>query len=225
MRRREGLWRAAGWGAALAVLLTIAALTAVLVIDVPLTGRDSLPAVVVLAVACAGEDGAVGTPVVVTLDTASGELTVFDPLTEVAIPGTTYDRLRDAYAFGGGPAVAAAIARLEGGPTPGYVVLEEDAWIAAVDAAGGLALDSPGSVEVFTGERLFSFPAGRQVLSGVETREYLKGAAYLADTQRVRIAEQFAAALVAAVSVAEPGSAGIVTGLSDEAFIALRGRF
>ncbi len=225
MGRGGGLWRAAGWGAAFAVLLAGVGLAAVLVLDIPATGRDTLPATVVLAVACPGEDGTVETPVVAAVDTASGELTVYDPMTELTIPGTTYDRLRDAYPFGGGAAVAAAVARLEGGPAPGYVVFERDAWVAAVDAAGGLALDSPRPVDVFTGERLFSFPRGEQVLSGAETCEYLKGAAYLTDTERERIAVQFAEALVAVMADVGPDTSGIATDLSDQALVALQGRF
>ncbi len=225
MGRGGGVWRAAGWGAAVAAVLAAVAVAAALVLDLPLTGRDTLPATVVLAVACAGEDGAVGTPVVASLDSASGALAVYDPLAEVTIPGTTYDQLRDAYPFGGGPAVAAAIARLEGGATPGYVVFEQEAWVAAVDAAGGLELDSPRTVDVFTGEQLYSFPRGEQVLSGAETCEYLKGAVFLTDTERERIVEQFAEALAVAVAAAGPDTPGIVTDLSEQAFVELLGRF
>lgn len=209
-------------GVVLAVVLAGAGVFAAYQMGLVGAEHRALPGTVVLALACEGEDGAIVTPVVATFDTSTGSLTGHDPLAQVTIPGTTYDRLRDAYAFGGGPAVAAATVQLTGGVEPAHVVLGADAWAAAVEAEGGVTLDSPRTVDVFTGEELFVFPSGRQVLGAADACQYLKGAAYFADTERVRVAEQFAAALAAVVANVEFDTDGVSTDLSAEAFEDLR---
>ena len=216
MGQGRGVGRAVAGGVGAALVITVVAVVYVLASGVLDGDRATLPDEVVIALACEGEDGAIVTPLVAVVTVADGSVRSYDPLTEVTIPGTTYNELRDAYAFGGGPAVAAAIARLGDGTHPAYVILDADAWTTWVDAAGGLEFESPRPVDVFTGERLLSFPAGRQVLEGVETCEYLKGAAYLTDSQRERVAERFTEALARAVAELEPQTAGVTTDLSPE---------
>ncbi len=222
MERRGGAGRAVTAGIFLAIALVAAGAAYVAMYGAPGADRGAVPQMVVLAAVCAGEDGGLQTPVVTLIDTISGEVTPLDPLATVTIPGTSYDNLRDAYAFGGGPAVAAAVGRLTGADEPAYVVLDADAWVTAVDAAGGATVVSPRAVDVFTGEQLFTFPPGPQTLSGADTCEYLKGTAYFADNERERVAEQFAAVAVTSVTVIDAGTAGVSTDLSDEAFANLR---
>lgn len=98
-----------------------------------------------------------------------GTVEVVDADTRVAIPGTSFDRVQDAYAFGGGVAVADALASASGsGETPDWVVLRPAAWTSIVDEAGGARIDVPYAVNAFVSGGLLTIDAGAQRLDGAE---------------------------------------------------------
>ncbi len=99
---------------------------------------------------------------------SEGSVTVVDTNTQVTIPGTTYDRLRDAYSFGGGAAVAAGYAEATGEEAGAWVVLPAEVWMGLVDDAGGVEVDVPAETNVFVDDELYSLEAGKGVLSGAE---------------------------------------------------------
>ncbi len=87
-------------------------------------------------------------------------LTGVDPLTSATVPGTSAKTLADAFSFGGGAGLAAAVAGSHRRPSAG------------VDSGGAGALQRllgakrvtfalRDGVEVFDGTELYSFPAGR----------------------------------------------------------------
>jgi len=85
----------------------------------------------------ADQDGAVVAQLIGLVESGSGgtpTLTDVDPDTRVHVTGKTFDRLGDAFSFGGGAAVAAALPA----PRPAWVAVPQDVWVAAVDAGAGV---------------------------------------------------------------------------------------
>ncbi|MBE0416979.1 MAG: hypothetical protein IBX63_04370 [Coriobacteriia bacterium] len=192
--------------------------------------RSTPPDRVAIALACVGEDEVTVTPVVAVLElgTARPALVPVDPLATTTIPGTTYDRVWDAYAFGGGAATASAISRADLAPQApahevgGHVVVPQAAFQAAIERSGGLTIDAPSAVSVFTGKRLYTFPEGIIRLSAGEVCEYLKGLPYLADSDRSEVNRQFADAIAVVLSRDGVDEVEIETDLSTEALAEVR---
>ncbi len=90
------------------------------------------------------------------------------------IPGTSYDRLRDALPMGGPDAVVAA--SVSGDERTAWILLDQEAWAQAIDAAGGVKISIPASTTVFTGEKLYRFEAGERTLTGAEAAALVMGA-------------------------------------------------
>lgn len=107
-----------------------------------------------------------------------------DTLGSADIPGTSYDRLRDALSLGG----AELVARLSSGATDaedlGWLLLDEDAWSLLVDDAGGAPVTLSGSTTVFTGEKLFRFSKGSRTLTGEEAAALLRGSETLSGADK-----------------------------------------
>ncbi len=110
-----------------------------------------------------------------TEEAGSVSVEVIDPLVQVMIPGTSYDTLADAYVFGGGGGVADAVGRLVGESDLGWVVLSRETVVTLIDVLGGLSVDIPQDVNVFTGGVLHLFSEGPTRLSGVQFCAYLAG--------------------------------------------------
>jgi hypothetical protein len=91
---------------------------------------------------------------------------VIDPLTEVEGSGTSYTTLKDQYPFGGGQAVALAVA--EGDEPLPWVVMPAEKWIELLDEAGGVAQDLERPVNAYVRGDLYILEEGEQTLSGGE---------------------------------------------------------
>lgn len=117
------------------------------------------------------QDGAVVAGIIFATEDPDDGVTFVDPDAEVAIPGTSYDRVKDAYAFGGGSAVMEAVGELPRDSglsrTPeAWVVLPDDTWQALVDARGGAEIDIPSDINAFLRGDLHMFSAGRREVNG-----------------------------------------------------------
>ncbi|MRR13291.1 hypothetical protein EG835_12750, partial [bacterium] len=105
------------------VLIALAGIAAVLAVLL-LTGRIGSSAVsaeelkrVLLVAASPDENGEVLGQIIAVVDVADGSAAVMAPISpalEVAIPGTSFSTLGDAYPFGGGSGTADAYARGSG---------------------------------------------------------------------------------------------------------------
>lgn len=151
------------------------------------TSRVRSARAVLLVAAAPDDSGAVVAQVVARADLASGAVRAIDPSSTVTIPGTSYSALKDAYAFGGGAAVASAYARQRGEATLPYVAVSAEALSAAVDRSGGMQVTLPASMNVFDGSRLYEFPSGAATLSGPQLLAVLRGTPYLAPVQRTAL--------------------------------------
>ncbi len=123
-----------------------------------------------------------------------------DPTSAVTVVGTSYGHLRDAYPFGGGARVSEAYARLNGGVTLPYIDLGPEAISQAIKATGGVTLDLPLAMNVFDGEDLYTFPAGKVLVDAEEFRAILNGLSYLPGAERRAVLGQAAESITALVA-------------------------
>ncbi|MDZ4177753.1 MAG: hypothetical protein U1E29_00755 [Coriobacteriia bacterium] len=132
-----------------------------------------------------------------------------DPRSPAIIPGTTYSELRDAYPFGGGALLARILTETTGtadtataGNNPGsdarqsaHVILDMDALrTVAMGRTAAFDLEIPEHMEVFDGERLFTFEEGAATVTLDELPALFAGAEYLSAAEReivrVQVAEE-----------------------------------
>ncbi|MCE5192182.1 MAG: hypothetical protein LLG08_10565 [Actinomycetia bacterium] len=174
----------------------------------PTQGRAASNRVLVIG-ALPDENGDLVAQVIADVD-VSGTPVVrsVDPSSPVTVVGTGYGRLRDTYAFGGGGAVASGYARLTGSKPLPFIDLGPQALTTAIRATGGVELDLPAAMNVFDGERLFTFPQGALTAHAEEFRAILNGAAYLPAAQRSAVLEQAARQLTALTAAYPGGLAG-----------------
>lgn len=191
---------------AVAVLVAVVALLAQAgVVGSRGVPADALSRVLIVAASPDENGGVVGQIVMIADVTAQpAALEPVSPALAVSIPGTTYDTLADAYPFGGGAGTAEALARARGEEPLPYVALSADELAGAVDAAGGMRVTLPEAMSVFDGTDLYTFKAGTQTLSAARLSAVLKGAPYLADSEREALDASLAEGLAAVLS-AEPG--------------------
>lgn len=198
---RPSTTRAVFWGA-LAALVVVAMAGGGGYLYLRSTGalsRGTDTSRVALVIPGADKDGAVVAQLIGLVQSGSGRtptLTDVDPGTRVRIPGTTFDRLGDAFSFGGGAAVAAALPV----PRPAWVAVPQDVWVAAVDAKAGIDVTLPVSVDVFDGSTLTSLPNGGQRLDGAKCAALMRGMSFLATADRAAVRKQLLVGIATALA-------------------------
>jgi hypothetical protein len=183
-----------------------------------LTRTDKLDRVVIVFASHA-EDGAEVAQVVADVSDGGRSVRLVDTRSAATIPGTSYDRLGDAYPFGGGEAVAAALTGLRGAGVA-YVDVSEAEWIALLARGGGVSVVVPKALEVFDGSRLVSIAEGTQTVPAVDVPSLLRGVAYLETAERRAVADAVGEASVSALGV-EGARTGVRTNLTAEAYARL----
>lgn len=175
--------------------------------------ESSKPGRVVVVFAGPDEEGAQVAHVVAVLDTSTGTWEYPDPLAKVTVAGTSYERLREAYPFGGAQAVATALGASE---KDGWVDVPFDAWRRLI--SDGVVAEVPERMNVFDGDRLVAFQAGRSTIPADDVSLLMNGATYLDSGARISLATSLASASVAALARAgNTIPAGATTNLSPEA--------
>lgn len=166
------------------------------------TAAQAPPDKVVVIGESRSEDGVVVAGLLAVVDVAGAEpvVTPVDTVAPKAVPGTSFNTLRDALPMGG----AALVARLAAGEEAGWVILTEEGWQALLDAAGGARLDVPTATTVFTGEELFRFKPGSQNLSGAEAGALLLGSEGLGRPEQAAAIRDALATAVADAVLAQP---------------------
>lgn len=186
-----------------------------------LTSTDTIDRVVVVF-ASQAEDGA-EVAQVVALVTDGRDVSLIDPQRTASIPGTSYDKLADAYPFGGGGAVAAA---LDGtGVLPyAYVDVPEVEWVALLQGNAYLRVVVPKPIEVFDGQRLVSFAEGTQTVPAANVPALMRGIAYLDSADRMRVVRAVGEASLYALGAGdevEVEAEGVRTDLTPDAYARL----
>lgn len=148
------------------------------------------------------EDGAVVAGLVAIVDVSGAEpvITPVDTVAPRAVPGTSFNTLRDALPMGG----AALVARLAAGEDAGWVIFTEEAWRSLLDAMGGVRMDVPTATTVFTGEELFRFKGGSQNLSGAQAGALLLGSEGLGQPEQAAAVRQALAMALADAVLSRP---------------------
>lgn len=185
MRQEGGFWRAALVGALAGVVVVSAAIIAVrsgVVGKVQAVVKPEAKGMLLALVLPAG-NGTVEPRVIVYYPPGSAPGVVVDPRRRVAVPGSSADRLLDAYAFGGGGGLASAYGQSANVPTPTWVLVDASAW---AGLASGRTIDVTLSapMDVFNGVDLVSLPAGSVAVDASQTAVVLSGADYLRTTGR-----------------------------------------
>ena len=184
---------------------------------------DSLDRVVVVVFASQAEDGAEVGQVIAVATGGGSTVRLLDPRQSATIPGTSYDKLGDAYPFGGGKAVADALAG-DASARNAYVDVPEAAWIALLQARGGaVSVVLPKALAVFDGTRLVSFSEGTRTVAPVDVPALLRGAAYLETADRMRVVEAVGEASLSALAGAGGPAGAVRTDLTPEAYARLLG--
>jgi hypothetical protein len=196
---RVGFWKAALLGGLLALLALASGLGVYLYSRGAFGNKPAVNAdrVVVVAASPAG-DGAMVAHVVAVV--AHGRVTRFSPDTTVTIPGTSFRRLGDAYAFGGAPAVARALATSTPSGSVGWVDLPPTSWHELIERAGGVTITVPASVNVFDGVRFTRLSAGTQRLTAGDMATLLMGLESLPATAQAPVRQEFELALLGALA-------------------------
>lgn len=214
-----------------AIVVLAAALIAAYAVTghrLPGQGRQYSGQVLVVA-ALPNAEGDIVASVIAAVDTSGGSAAIrsIEPSSPITMVGSGYDLLRDAYAIGGGGAVAEGVAQQEGADPMPFVDLGPDAVSAAITAAGGVSMDLPSEMNVFDGVRLYTLPAGPITASADEFRAIIDGAAFLPAAERESVLQQASSGIVGLLA-GYPGGlpaaveAGVVmTDLGDEGLSAV----
>lgn len=226
--------RSVVWGIVLGVLAVAVGAAAVVVFGPTATSPMTRPGdrVMVVVAARSGTDDGTVAEVVGVADLSRGglRLQMVDPWMSVTVAGTSYDRLRDTYPFGGGAAVARAYAQAKGGPPIPVVTVSEDGLRAIVSRLGGVTVDVPVDAEVFDGTTLRSFKVGRSTLDADSLIALLRSADYRRGTDGSRLRLAVASGLASAVAADPPALDDLVragevsSSLRAEDLAALGGR-
>ncbi len=190
-------------GAAIALLVVFAVVglvaTGTLESFVPPAATDS----VLLILVARDADGTESAAFAYAVNTEDGRIEPVDTSVRKTIPGTSAETPAEAYPFGGGAIVAAAVADQTGGDALPWVVLPEAAWTSMVDDDGKVAVDVPSQISVFLGEDLTLLDPGAQELDGAEAAALVAGLEYVDDADRADLKSALEAEL-SRVVISEP---------------------
>jgi len=137
---------------------------------------------------------------------------------EIAIPGTSYTQLRDAYAFQGPSGVAAAVGA-DAERTPSYVVLDTNAY-ARLMGDEPITIDIPEHMEVFDGDTLRTFEVGEAQVAPEDIVALFLGLQYLDAEQRDDVRAQVGLAIAARLAADPSTVPWLETDLSAEEYAA-----
>jgi len=137
---------------------------------------------------------------------------------EIAIPGTSYTQLRDAYAFQGPSGVAAAVGA-DAERTPSYVVLDTNAY-ARLMGDEPITVDIPEHMEVFDGDTLRTFEVGEAQVAPEDIVALFLGLQYLDAEQRDDVRAQVGLAIAARLAADPSTVPWLETDLSAEEYAA-----
>lgn len=134
------------------------------------------------------------------MEAGSSETLTLDTLRDVSVSGTSAKNARQAFAFGGGSAVAAALAGQTEGETLDWVVVDERQWPAMVDASSGVAVTLSRDLSTYVDGDLLTVPAGENTISGTQALSVASGLPYLDAGERTGVSAELAEGVSRALS-------------------------
>lgn len=176
--------------------------------------KAEAPENVVLIFESPAEDGATVAGLITVV--SGGRMKDISPETTVTIPGTSYSRLRDSFAFGGGAAVVAALGPSALPAGTGFVSVPEKIWRAAVDATGGVQVSVRSEMTVFTGTEIVTVRAGVQRLRGAQVSAVVRGLPYLTVSESALLRRELEEKLSLALITSQPTVDNFGTDLAEK---------
>jgi hypothetical protein len=101
-------------------------------------------------------------------DLRSRKVTVLDTLLPATVAGTSAMNAREAFPFGGGAAVSAALSQQTATESLPWIVVPSSVWKAEIDNAGGIAIPVPRRFISYGSGSLTMLEEGTQTLSGTD---------------------------------------------------------
>jgi hypothetical protein len=163
----NGAGKAAVFGGLFAAVIAIALVVAYAMGLIALPGQQDVSHLLVIGTA-PDEQGTELAAYAFTVDTASGQVTLLDPLRPVTVPGTSARNAREALPFGGGAGVAAALEPQTGNPDIPWVLLPGATWAKVLDDAGGVRAVVPERFSSYRDGTLVLLEAGPQQIPGMD---------------------------------------------------------
>lgn len=178
-------------GLLIVVLVVGAVVAAVYTGVLPDPRRSQASAPILMIASAPDEAGTEVAAIAFTIEPDTGAVALLSTVETATIPGTSAASPRDALPFGGGAAVARALATQTGGVPLDWIVVPAGVWAELVDAAGGVSSDVPEDLNAYSEGRLVIVGAGRQKLDGDKAVVVAAAAPYLGgpETQRRVLAE------------------------------------
>jgi hypothetical protein len=206
------VFRAAGIGALVAVVLIAAGVALVVGDAVPL-GQASRPPERLLVIATAPDaEGVEVASFAFVLERGGNQAVLLDPWVSATIAGTTARSPREAYPFSGAQGVAEALAAQTAGADLPWLVLPSDAWAGLIDAAGGVDVTVPDGVSVYRDGRLVIVEPGRRRVNGEEMQAVAASLDYVeSEDARTQVAREVNAALSSVAAVQSANVPDLVT--------------
>jgi len=113
------------------------------------------------------------------LEADGSRSTVLDTFEPVTVAGTSAKNAREALPYGGGDAVAEALAGQTAGEALPWVVLNDAIWEKLVNDAGGVTATVPADVSAYADGRLTIVHSGTRKLTGAEAVALASAVDYL----------------------------------------------
>ncbi len=101
-------------------------------------------------------------------DFRTRRVTVLDTLLPATVSGTSAMNAREAFPFGGGSAVSAALSQQTATESLPWIVVPSSVWKAEIDRVGGISLPVPGRFISYGSGSLTVLDEGTQMLGGTD---------------------------------------------------------
>lgn len=179
---RGGVGRAVVIGALLAVLALLigGGLLVSGAVELP---RDGAPVERVLVIGTVPlAEGGDAAAFALVIDSRTEKYETLDTLAPTTVAGTSATTARDAFAYGGGDSVAAALSAQTNGEALPWVVLPASLWARLLDADGGVDATVERGISAFIDGGLTVVEPGRRSLTGTEAVALAASADFIADS-------------------------------------------
>lgn len=183
-----GVGRAILAGSLLAVVALVigAALLGFGAVELP---RSSDPVERVLVIGTVPQaQGGDAAALALVIDLTTGESETLDTLAPTTVAGTSATTARDAFPYGGGDSVSAALSAQTGGEALPWIVLPATLWAKLLDGAGGVDATVERGISAFIDGGLTVVEPGTRRLTGAEAVALAASADFIADSASGRAA-------------------------------------
>lgn len=176
----KGVMRSAAVGGLLALIVVIAAVGYFVYQNRDAATDSDRILVVIVSPSDTKGDVAVAA---IEVDQARGESRVLDVLAPATVSGTSASNAFEAFAYGGGDAVAEALAGQTDGELP-WIVIQDIVWDDLIDEADGMVMNLSHAVNVYAETTLTVFPEGKSTLDGDAATAFVRSIEYLEEDVR-----------------------------------------